>query len=117
MPNDPLKAERPGAVPWIPLPQGDLARLAGDYPTAKTMCDSSEANKSADADATLREQAVLGNAQVMLAQGKGADAESKFRELSQKSESEPVLIAAWNGLSDIYKKRAEGDQGTDNALE
>jgi outer membrane protein assembly factor BamD (BamD/ComL family) len=115
--KDTLKAKHPGAVLWITIAQGDLARLAGDYPTAKTMFDSIEANKSADADATLREQAVLGNAQVMLAQGKGADAESKFRELSQKSESEPVLIAAWNGLGDIYKKRAEGDQSTENALE
>ncbi|MFO0985191.1 MAG: hypothetical protein U1E76_26260 [Planctomycetota bacterium] len=112
-----VKAKHPGAAHWVTLAEADLARATNDLATAKTAYDQVENNRTAEVDAPLREQAGLGNAQVLSAQNRAADAETKFRELSQKAESEPVFIAAWNGLGDLARKKADAEQGMDSAYE
>lgn len=86
----------------------DPARAAAEYKSAAGM---------AGADAALKLEIDLGNANVALKSGKGADAEPLLRNVVKSDAAGVVLAAAWNGLGDVLSEQGMSTRNVDKLLE
>lgn len=71
----------------------------------------------ADAPKPLVQEAKLGRARTLLAEGKGAEAEPIFRALVAEAALSRVQSGAWNGIGEIQAAGGKTDRDADRILE
>lgn len=87
--------------PHLALLKGRVLEMDGKR-TANAREAYDAAEKGAGSNTTLLQEAQIGKARCLLAEGKFSEAEPIFRKLTTEKASSAVLAGAWNGIGAIY---------------